>query len=177
MASNEIYFTPEAPDFTTTTGRTLTATDQRDAQSQGQSAYFFGIFFLQCWNIFLIKARIKLPFGKYMVSNKWNFIMMLAGLALACFIVYVPPLNIAFLFSWRLSPLMWLEPIAFGVVMLVYVILRLLILRKIDPVKYAESPEGLKMYATRWTTASSRRSSIASQTATFRRRSSIGGLL
>lgn len=175
-AGNESsFFTASAPNYTTARGKVLAASEQMDAQSQAQSAYFFGIFFLQCWNLFLVKARIRLPFGKYMVSNRANFLMMVAGLALACFIVYIPPLNVAFLFSWRLSPLMWLEPLGFGVVCLVYVTLRLLLLRRIDPVRYAEAPEGLKMYATRWTTASasSRRSSIGSSAPAFRRRSSI----
>ncbi|KAI9002514.1 hypothetical protein DFJ74DRAFT_695887 [Hyaloraphidium curvatum] len=167
MASANMYFFANSPPYTTSTGRTLNASEQMDAQSQGQSAYFFGIFFLQCYNLFMVKARIHLPFGKFMVANKWNFIMALLGLCLAVFVVYTPPLNIAFLFSWQLSPLIWTAPIAFGIVLIVYVSLRVLALRKIDPVKYADAPEGLKMYATRYST----RSSIS--VPTFRRRSSI----
>ena len=46
------------------------------------------------------------------------------------FIVYTPPLHVVFGGSFRLSPLYWLIPVAFGCLLLVWASIRVLLLRK-----------------------------------------------
>lgn len=46
------------------------------------------------------------------------------------FIVYTPPLHVVFGGSKNLSPLYWLIPVAFGVLLLVWSSIRVLLLRK-----------------------------------------------
>lgn len=46
------------------------------------------------------------------------------------FIVYTPPLHVVFGGTFRLSPLYWLIPVAFGIVLLAWSTLRVVILRK-----------------------------------------------
>ena len=46
------------------------------------------------------------------------------------FIVYTPPLHVVFGGSFHLSPLYWLIPVAFGVLLLVWASIRVLLLRK-----------------------------------------------
>ena len=46
------------------------------------------------------------------------------------FIVYTPPLHVVFGGSVHLSPLYWLIPVAFGVLLLVWASIRVLLLRK-----------------------------------------------
>jgi hypothetical protein len=79
--------------------------------------------------VFAVKARLGFPFGKRIVSNKWNFLGILAGAALGMFIIYTPPLHVVFNGSYHLSPLYWLVPMAFGVVILAWTSLRVVFLR------------------------------------------------
>jgi sodium/potassium-transporting ATPase subunit alpha len=64
------------------------------------------------------------------VGNKLNFAGIVAGAMLGMFIIYTPPLHVVFGGSFRLSPLYWLIPAAFGVLLLVWASIRVLLLRK-----------------------------------------------
>lgn len=77
-----------------------------------------------------MKARLSYPFGKRVVANKWNFAGILAGACLGMFIIYTPPLHVVFGGSFHLSPLYWLIPVGFGVVLLAWASLRVIMLRK-----------------------------------------------
>ncbi|KAJ3342831.1 hypothetical protein HDU93_000961 [Gonapodya sp. JEL0774] len=62
------YFTEDAPSFTLGSGKTITGPEQLDALRQAQSAFFLSLLFLQCWNLFLVKAKLNLPWGWFMIS-------------------------------------------------------------------------------------------------------------
>ncbi|CAG8673398.1 9188_t:CDS:1, partial [Paraglomus brasilianum] len=101
-----------------------------EALSQGQSIYYLSIMIQQMFDLFAVKGRFGLPFGKFMFSNPRNFIGIFLGGCLAMSVVYIPPVNTALGSSYRLSPLYWLVPISGGVTMLLYVSARILILRR-----------------------------------------------
>lgn len=77
-----------------------------------------------------MKAKFSFPFGRRIVGNKWNFAGILAGACLGIFIIYTPPLHVVFGGSFHLSPLYWLIPCAFGVLLLVWASVRVVLLRK-----------------------------------------------
>jgi hypothetical protein len=79
--------------------------------------------------VFAVKARLSFPFGKRVIMNKWNFFGILAGACLGMFIIYTPPLHVVFNGSYHLSPLYWLIPVGFGVLILAWASLRVVILR------------------------------------------------
>ncbi len=87
-----------------------------------------------------------------MFENWKAFGMLAAGAVLSFLIVYVPPFNIAFGTYYKLSPIVWLIPLAFGFVLWLYAILRTVLIRLNNPVKYSEEIDGLQMYPTRWST-------------------------
>jgi len=164
MASNSAnpafnFFQHNAVEYTTSQGRVLTQSDQEDAQAQASSAYYLAIMFMQCFNLFLVKARMRTPWHRSTFANKYSFLSIAAGVAFAMFIVYPPFMNIAFQTSYHLSPLMWLIPIGFGFVLVGYQTLRVVVLRKLMPVQFTEDIAGLQMFPTRWST---RRSSMKS---------------
>jgi sodium/potassium-transporting ATPase subunit alpha len=80
--------------------------------------------------VFAVKARFSLPFGRSVIGNKYNFLGILAGAVLGMFIVYTPPLHVVFGCSYRLLPLYWLIPFAFGVLLLVWASVRVILMRK-----------------------------------------------
>lgn len=80
--------------------------------------------------MFAVKAKFSFPFGRSIVGNYYNFAGILGGACLGIFIVYTPPLHVVFGGSYHLSPLYWLIPMAFGVLLLVWASIRVLILRK-----------------------------------------------
>lgn len=88
------------------------------------------IFFFFFYKVFAVKARLSYPFGRRVIANKWNFGGILAGACLGMFIVYTPPLHVVFGGSVHLSPLYWLIPVGFGVLLLAWATLRVVILRK-----------------------------------------------
>ncbi|KAJ3038936.1 hypothetical protein HDV00_012766 [Rhizophlyctis rosea] len=133
-------------------GRVLSKDEQNQAWYAGQSAYYFSIAIQQSFNLFICKARLGYPFGRTMFGNKWNFIGLLAGLLFTMFIVYVPPFFVVFQVNYRTSPLYWLIPIASGIVLYLYSILRTFVRAKLNPVKYTRDVVGLQMYPTRWST-------------------------
>lgn len=117
----------------------------------GQSAFYFSLFILQCFNLFICKARLGYPFGSYMFQNWKTFIGILLGAGVAIIFVYVEPLHGPLGTSF-LSPLMWLIPCAFGIVLWIYSILRTLVIQYRSPIKYSDEINGLMMYPTRWST-------------------------
>ncbi|KAI8827006.1 uncharacterized protein EV422DRAFT_549544 [Fimicolochytrium jonesii] len=133
-------------------GRVLDNDAQIDVNNVGQSGYYVALFVQQCFNLFICKARLGYPIGRGMFSNKHNFGGVILGFCLVVFFVYVPPLNIAFSTSWHLGPLIWLVPMAMGVLLFGYSILRTYIIRKRNPIAYSRDVVGLQMYPTRWST-------------------------
>jgi len=82
------------------------------------------------------------------VGNKLNFAGILAGAALGMFIIYTPPLHVVFGGTDHLSPLYWLIPVAFGVLLLVWASIRVLILRKSVENARVKDIKGLMMFPT-----------------------------
>ncbi|KAF9533592.1 aminophospholipid-transporting P-type ATPase [Crepidotus variabilis] len=142
------YFTKSSPDFTNTRGEVIGASKQVDALGQAQSIVYLSIFICQCFNVFAVKARLSFPFGRSAIANKWNFVGILAGACLGIFIVYTPPLHVVFGGSYHLSPLYWLIPVAFGVIMLLWTSLRVLVLRKSIESMRVKDIRGLMMFPT-----------------------------
>lgn len=141
-----VYFTRSSPDFINGRGQIITATQQVEALAQAQSITYLSIFIIQCFNVrlflldytpsyayhqlFAVKAKLSFPFGRQVVSNVWNFVGIMAGACLGIFIIYTPPLHYVFGGSYHLLPLYWLIPMAFGVLLLIWSSLRVLLMRK-----------------------------------------------
>ncbi|KAH9483613.1 Sodium/potassium-transporting ATPase subunit alpha-4 [Psilocybe cubensis] len=142
------YFTNSSPDFINYRGQSIPAHQQVDALAQAQSIVYLSIFITQCFNVFAVKARLSYPFGKRVVANKWNFAGILAGACLGMFIVYTPPLHVVFGGSFHLSPLYWLIPVAFGVLLLAWASLRVVLLRKSVEHMKVKDIKGLMMFPT-----------------------------
>ncbi|KAI0285240.1 aminophospholipid-transporting P-type ATPase [Russula brevipes] len=142
------YFTHNSPDFTNYKGESLDGTHQLEAFRQAQSIVYLSIFFTQCFNVFAVKAKFRLPFGKHIVSNKYNFIGIFAGGAFVMLVIYTPPFHSVFGGSHRLLPLYWLIPIAFGCLTLLWASIRVLLARRaIERARVKDVP-GLKMFET-----------------------------
>ncbi|KNZ44478.1 hypothetical protein VP01_911g1 [Puccinia sorghi] len=146
-----IYFTDNSPPYTNLSGRVIDSTAQTEALAQAQGMFYMSIFLMQCFNMFAVKAKLKFPFGKAAVGNKWNFVGALAGAILAAFIIYVPPLRVVFGASHRILPLFWLIPIGFGFVILLWASIRVLFLRKKLLSSSVQPPKGLNMHPTKRT--------------------------
>jgi len=142
------YFTTNSPPYVTSKGVTLSADDQVEALAQGQSIVYLAIMIQQMFNLFAVKARFHLPFGKYMISNLRNFAGVAGGALLAMGIVYIPPVNVAFQTSYKLSPLFWLIPFGMGCIIILYSSIRLVILRRSRPAKWSPAISGLEMIPT-----------------------------
>ena len=125
-----LYFQKNSPDFLNGRGQIIHAADQVDALAKAQSIVYLSVFIIQCFNVFAVKAKFSFPFGKNAVGNYYNFAGIFAGACLGMFIVYTPPLHVVFGGSFRLSPLYWLIPVAFGVLLLVWASVRVLLMRK-----------------------------------------------
>ena len=54
-----------------------------------ESSFYISCMIIQCFNLFCCKCRWRLPFGRKVFENWRTFVGMAAGIALACFIVYV----------------------------------------------------------------------------------------
>ncbi|KAL1925494.1 uncharacterized protein VTP21DRAFT_377 [Calcarisporiella thermophila] len=151
MALEGSYFRDDSPNYTTASGRVLTYLEQKDALAQGQSILYLSIMIMQAFNMFACKARLRLPFGKFMFSNPYNFAGLAGGAVLAMAIVYIPPFNIPFGTSWRLSPMFWLIPIAFGFLLIAYTTFRIWIIRKTRPIRFNPEIDNLQMHPTTYT--------------------------
>jgi len=121
---------------------------QVDILAEAQSMYYWAIMTLQFFNLFASKTRLTLPFGRYMFSNRITFYCILAGTALAAFVVYTPGVEVVFKTSRSLSPLYWLIPMAFGCVIIAYASLRMIFQRKLKPIKWNPEIQGLQMWPT-----------------------------
>ncbi|CAH7688077.1 hypothetical protein PPACK8108_LOCUS22980 [Phakopsora pachyrhizi] len=146
-----IYFADNSPPYTNVNGRVISSSDQTEALAQAQGMFYMSIFLMQCFNMFAVKARLKFPFGKSVVSNPYNFAGALAGAVLAVFIIYVPPLRTVFGASYKTLPLFWLIPIGFGFVILAWASARVLVIRKQVALAAVKPPKGLMMHPTKRT--------------------------
>jgi len=142
------YFLKSSPPFTNSRGQTIDASKQVDALAQAQSIVYLSIFIIQCFNVFAVKAKFSFPFGKSIVANKYNFLGIFAGACLGMFIVYTPALHVVFGGSVHLSPLYWLIPMAFGVLLLLWASIRVLLLRKSIEMGRVKDIKGLMMFPT-----------------------------
>ena len=95
--------------------------------------------------MFAVKAKLRFPFGKAIVGNMYNFAGILGGACLGMFIIYTPPLHVVFGGSFHLSPLYWLIPVAFGVLLLVWASIRVLLMRKSIEQSRVKDIKGLMM--------------------------------
>ncbi|KAI8319991.1 hypothetical protein GQ54DRAFT_298943 [Martensiomyces pterosporus] len=145
------YFNKDSPDYTYN-GRVFTGHDQFYALNEARTGVLFSIYILQVFNLFICKARFRLPFGKFMFRNIKTFYGFGAGLLLLVFITYIPPLNTVFNSSYKAIPLYWLISVGFGFFLLAYATARILVLRKSKPVKWNPEIEGLHMHPTVWST-------------------------
>jgi sodium/potassium-transporting ATPase subunit alpha len=152
MQGNGNYFASGAPSYTTVTGNVLSDSAQVEALAQAQSGFYFSVMIIQMFNLFACKARFRQPFGRYMFQNSRTWGSIITGAGFAVIIVYAPPFNIAFQTSYHLSPLYWLIPIAFGVILIGYNSLRQLVKQFLQPVQWNPEIAGLQMYPTHWST-------------------------
>ncbi|KAJ2781370.1 hypothetical protein GGI15_003236 [Coemansia interrupta] len=149
--TDHTYFNKDSPTYTYN-GRTFTGHDQFYALNEARTGVLFSIYILQVFNLFICKARLRLPFGRFMFRNKRTFLGFGAGLLLLAFVTYVPPLNTVFNTSYKSIPLYWLIAVGFGFVLLAYATARLLVLRKSRPIKWNNTIQGLHMHPTIWST-------------------------
>ncbi|KAH9948142.1 aminophospholipid-transporting P-type ATPase [Amylocystis lapponica] len=148
QSSSTEYFTKSSPDFMNSRGQVLDASKQVEAFGKAQSIVYLSVFIIQCFNVFAVKAKFSFPFGKSIVANYWNFAGILGGACLGIFIIYTPPLHVVFGGSYHLSPLYWLIPAAFGVLLLVWASIRVLLLRKGIEQARVKDIKGLMMFPT-----------------------------
>ena len=97
------------------------------------------------FQVFAVKAKFSYPFGKSIIGNYYNFAGILAGACLGMFIVYTPPLHVVFGGTQHLSPLYWLIPVAFGVLLLAWASLRVILMRKSIEHSRVKDIKGLMM--------------------------------
>ncbi|KAJ2763841.1 hypothetical protein IWQ57_005416 [Coemansia nantahalensis] len=87
-----------------------------------------------------------------MFRNVRTFYGIAGGVALLCFVTYVPPLNKVFNTSYKTLPHYWLIAMAFGVLILAYAAGRMLVLRRARPLRWHPTIQGLHMHPTVWST-------------------------
>jgi len=143
-----VYFTSSSPDFINHAGVAISAAKQVDALGQAQGIVYLSIFIVQCFNVYAVKAKFSYPFGKQIVSNYYNLAGIFAGACLGIFIVYTPPLHVVFGGSFHLSPLYWLISCAFGILLLAWTSLRVVLLRKSIRQQTVKEIKGLAMFPT-----------------------------
>lgn len=136
----------------------ITGHEQVDILAEAQSMYYWAIMTMQMCNLFACKARLRLPFGKYMFANRVTFYSILGGAALAAFIIYTPGVEVVFKTSRSLSPLYWLVPLAFGFFIIGYASLRMIVRRKTKPTQWNPEIGGLQMYPTMFSALSKTKS-------------------
>lgn len=142
------YWSTNASNFTNSQGKVITAHEQVDILAEAQSMYYWAVMTMQMFNLFACKTRLSFPFGKYMFANRATFYCILAGVALGTFVVYVPGVEVVFKTTRSLSPLYWLIPIGFGVFILAYASVRMIVRRLTKPIRWNPEVSGLQMYPT-----------------------------
>ncbi|CAB4389242.1 unnamed protein product [Rhizophagus irregularis] len=151
LASEKNYFTSNAESYVNVYNQEITKEDQIRAAAEAESIVYLSIMIQQVFNLFACKAQHRLPFGKFMFTNPRNFIGVFLGFTFAICIVYIPPLNIAFLTSHTLNPKFLLIPAGFGVLILIYTCIRVLNLRKWYPKKLNHEKLALDLHETVYT--------------------------
>ncbi|KAJ3113912.1 hypothetical protein HDU96_002789 [Phlyctochytrium bullatum] len=144
------YFMPHSRNLTLPIGWSLTGDQQWEALKQGQSAVYLSILVIQMWNLFACKARLRYPFGRFMIQNEKTWWSVLAGIAFGVLIVYTPFMNALFGTSMYLNPAFLAIPFAFGFLLLVYRAIRRAFLNRFSPLRKNRPVENLQMYPTRW---------------------------
>jgi len=142
------YFTKTSPDFINYQGRAISAADQVTALAKAQSIVYLSIFIMQGFNVFAVKAKFTFPFGRQVLRNYYNFAGIFAGACLGMFIIYTPPLHTVFGGTDKLSPIYWLIPFAFGVLLLIWTSIRVLLMRKGLEQARVKDIHGLMMFPT-----------------------------
>ncbi|KAI0956666.1 hypothetical protein AcW1_005290 [Taiwanofungus camphoratus] len=148
QSSTTTYFTKSSPEFVNSRGQVFDASQQVEALAKAQSIVYLSVFIIQCFNVFAVKAKFSFPFGKAIIGNYYNFAGILGGACLGIFIVYTPPLHVVFGGSYHLSPLYWLIPVAFGVLLLAWASIRVVLLRKGIEQSRVKDIKGLMMFPT-----------------------------
>jgi sodium/potassium-transporting ATPase subunit alpha len=133
-------------------GRVLSFTEQEECLAHGQSAFYIAMMIQQCFNLFANKARLGLPFGSFMIANPKTFYGILIGASFTFALVYIPPLNVAFGTNWRTTPLVIPIAFGFGALLFIYSVLRFLIRRYWNPIKFTKDIQGLDLHPTRFST-------------------------
>jgi len=135
-------------DVVTVCGVTMTPAEQEHALGMAQAIVYFSVMINQVCNSFVTKARVRLPFGKFMWANPYAFVAVGAAVGFVFFIVYTPGIQDGLKVSPMVPFYVILVPLAFCVVQIIYVSLRVTILQMITPEKYNPDIEGLQMYPT-----------------------------
>ena len=138
--------------ITLANGDILTVQQQKDALAHGQSAFYLALMIQQCFNLFACKARLGLPIGKFMVANHKNFYGIILGAIVTFAIVYIPPINVAFGTSYLTSPYIWITAFGFGIALFIYSMVRFLLRRYFNPIKFSKDIVGLDLHPTRFST-------------------------
>lgn len=92
------------------------------------------------------------PIGYFMFKNVFTFVGLLFGAVLTMMVVYIQPVNVAFGTWSQLTPLVWLIAMAFGVLLLIYSMVRTAVARSMRPIKYSKPIDGLDLRPTRLST-------------------------
>ncbi|KAJ3091009.1 hypothetical protein HK102_001963 [Quaeritorhiza haematococci] len=148
--AGKVYFKPTSPDFRLLNGGELSGEQQVEAVRQAQSVYYLSLFIMQMWNLFACKARLRLPFGKFMFANLRTWYSLFAAAAWGFLIVYTPGICELFVLSNQLDPIYLLIPMSFGMFILFYATMRRLVLRRINPGKWNPEISGLNMAPSVW---------------------------
>lgn len=118
--SAEVYFREGAPPLLLTNGTIASAQEQMKILGKAQGAFFVAIVIGQWFNLFVNKHRYSYPYGRDMLQNKWTWMGMLIGCAIAVMIIYIPGLN-SFVFGVYPFPIIAIVvPIAMGVFLFAY---------------------------------------------------------
>jgi sodium/potassium-transporting ATPase subunit alpha len=141
------YYVPKAKPLDIGGGKFLSADEQVEALAQAQTCYYMDVMIIQLFNLLACKCRLRLPFGRYMFSNPYNFYGALGGFTLRTFVSYVPFMNVTFGTSYRTPVYLHLISAAFGVLLVLYATLRTLIRRRSSPIRWNPAISGLKMHA------------------------------
>ncbi|RKP25450.1 hypothetical protein SYNPS1DRAFT_15649 [Syncephalis pseudoplumigaleata] len=158
-AANEesvTYFMKKSPPLDLGNGRSLNADEQMEALAQAQTCYYMALMIMQVFNLFACKCRIRLPFGRYMFANHASFYGLIGGFFIGAFVSYVPFMNVAFGTSYKTPVYLHLIGMAFGVFIIFYATVRMLIRRKSRPIRWNPEISGLQMHPTAYSVGSTK---------------------
>ncbi|KAI9095912.1 hypothetical protein DFS34DRAFT_643207 [Phlyctochytrium arcticum] len=144
------YFLPHSPPLKTGSGDELSGDLQFDALKQGRSGFYLAILLIQVWNLFACKARLRIPFGKFMVQNTKTWAAIFAGCSAGFLIVYTPFTNALFFTSMNLDPIYLLIPMVFGMFLFLYSAARRLVMQRVSPDAKVINVSGMNMESSHW---------------------------